>query len=672
MNHHKAAWQAITSDTHILNMIEGYELEFEAMEPPVQTFVPQPYKLSNEEISAVNEEISRLNAMGVIEHSMPESGEFISNIFTRKKKDGGYRMILDLSHLNKFIEYHHFKMDSLTTALQFITEDCFMASLDIRDAYYSVPIATHHRKYLKFRWNGTLWQFRALPNGLSSGPRIFTKLLKPPLATLRSYGHTVIAYIDDTLLVAKTRQGAKEAVTKTAELFSELGFIIHPTKSITEPIREIKFLGFVIDSHAMEIRLTEEKAQEIVEQCTALLKTNRPTIRVVSSVIGKLVATFPGVQQGPLHYRELEKEKIWSLKLNKGHFDRRMSLTQASVKELTWWIENVTTAKKKIGNGTPTVHLSSDASGQGWGASNGSVHIGGRWNDWEKEKAQSHEINYLEMRAAFLALQSFCANASQTHVLLQIDNTTAVTYINNMGGIKSPACNTMAQEIWEWCLPREIFVTAQYLPGSQNVIADRKSRQFNDQIEWKLDETVFLRLCSLYGKPDVDLFASRLNAQVEKYVSWKPDPSAIATDAFSLSWGGQTFYAFPPFCLIAKCLRKIEADEANGFMIVPKWPTQSWFAKLLSLLVDEPIILPTHKNIITLPTSHSAHPLYKRLNLMCCRLSGESSKVWAFQQRLPTSSYHHGGQPQENNTQHTSNNGWNFAINGRLIQCRRL
>ena len=230
-----------------------------------------------------------------------------------------------------------------------------------------------------------------------------------------------------------------------------------------------------------------------------------------------------------------------------------------------------------------------------------------------------------------------------------------------MGGIKSQACNTMAQEIWEWCIPREIFVTAQYLPGVQNVIADRKSRQFNDQIEWKLDETVFHKLCRLYGKPDVDLFASRLNAQVENYVSWKPDPSAMATDAFTLPWGGQTFYAFPPFCLIAKCLQKIEADEANGFMIVPRWPTQSWFAKLLSLLSDEPLILPPDKNLITLPTSNSVHPLHKRLNLMCCRLSGESSKTWAFQRRLPKSSYHHGGQPQENNTRHMSDNGWSLS-----------
>ena len=352
LNRHKAAWQAITSDTTILNLIEGYELEFENSEPPVQPFIPRPYKLGNDEVRAVNEEIDRLHAMGVIEHSLPESGEFISNIFTRKKKDGGYRMILDLSYLNKFITYHHFKMDCLDTALKFITKDCFMASIDLRDAYYSIPIAAHHKKYLKFRWNGTLWQFRALPNGLSSGPRIFTKLLKPPLATMRSYGHTVIAYIDDTLLVAKTRQSAKEAVGQTAGLFSELGFTIHPTKSVTEPVHEIKFLGFVINSHTMEIRPTEEKAQEISDQCAALSETSRPTIRLVSSVIGKLVATFPGVQQGPLHYRSLEKDKIWSLRLNRGHFDRKMTLTHASVEELKWWIENVTTAKENHPWGT--------------------------------------------------------------------------------------------------------------------------------------------------------------------------------------------------------------------------------------------------------------------------------------------------------------------------------
>lgn len=103
-----------------------------------------------------------------------------------QKKDCRYRIILDLSELNECIEYHHFKMDTLNTVVDLITPGCYMASIDLKDAYYTVPIAESHRNFLKFRWGRSLWQFKALPNCLSARSCLFTKLLKPPLATLRA------------------------------------------------------------------------------------------------------------------------------------------------------------------------------------------------------------------------------------------------------------------------------------------------------------------------------------------------------------------------------------------------------------------------------------------------------------------------------------------------------
>ena len=103
---------------------------------------------------------------------------FISNIFIRPKKDSGFRMILNLKPLNKFVDYHHFKMDTFRTALKLIRPGCFRASVDLKYAYYSIPIAEEDRKLLMFQWKGKYYQFTCLPNGLSSAPRIFTKILK--------------------------------------------------------------------------------------------------------------------------------------------------------------------------------------------------------------------------------------------------------------------------------------------------------------------------------------------------------------------------------------------------------------------------------------------------------------------------------------------------------------
>ena len=81
---------------------------------------------------------------------------------------------------------------------------CFMASVDLKDAYYTVPIHASHQKYLKFCFDGALYKYTCLPNGLASAPRIFTKLLKPVYATLRSMGHLNSGYIDDSYLQGDT------------------------------------------------------------------------------------------------------------------------------------------------------------------------------------------------------------------------------------------------------------------------------------------------------------------------------------------------------------------------------------------------------------------------------------------------------------------------------------
>ena len=113
-------------------------------------------------------------------------------------------MILNLKNLSLYANKIHFKMDTLNTIIKLVEKDCFMASIDLKDAYYSVPIAKSDRKYLRFLWKGKLYQFTCLPNGLSCGPRKFTKLLKPALTELHLNGHISSGYIDNLYLQGKT------------------------------------------------------------------------------------------------------------------------------------------------------------------------------------------------------------------------------------------------------------------------------------------------------------------------------------------------------------------------------------------------------------------------------------------------------------------------------------
>lgn len=111
---------------------------------------------NEKEISAIDAEIQKLLDKGVIVETENENEQFISPIFLRPKKDGKYRLIRNLKYLNQFIQYHHFKMDSLFSVLRMITPGCYMASIDLKDAYYCIPVSKNYQKYLKFYWNSKL------------------------------------------------------------------------------------------------------------------------------------------------------------------------------------------------------------------------------------------------------------------------------------------------------------------------------------------------------------------------------------------------------------------------------------------------------------------------------------------------------------------------------------
>jgi hypothetical protein len=197
----------------------------------------------------------------VIKKAGHQTGEFISNVFVKEKKDKGrFRMILNLTQLNEFVTYRKFKMDTFETALNLITPGCFMTSLDYTDAYYSMSIHPADRKYLRFQSDNILYEFTCLPNGLSSACRFFTKVGKIPLSVLRK-DHSVLCtgYLDDTLLVHPDPNQLHQHTAIAADLVQDLGFMISPKKSVAQPTQNIEYLGFIIDSNDMTVTLLSVK-----------------------------------------------------------------------------------------------------------------------------------------------------------------------------------------------------------------------------------------------------------------------------------------------------------------------------------------------------------------------------------------------------------------------------
>ena len=207
------------------------------------------------------------------------------------------------------------------------------------------------------------------------------------------------------------------------------------------------------------------------------------------------------------------------------------------------------------------------------------------------------------------------ADKFNIHVRLKMNNSAAVSYINNMGGIRSPSLDELAASLLGWCISRNIHLSAQHIPGKLNCEAASLSGQFVSNLEWSLDQDVFNRLVAITFLLDIDLFASRLNAKLDQFVSWRPGPGALAVDAFSISWSNQKFYAFSPFSLLTRVLAKIRNDVALVLLIAPTWSTQPWYPMLLQLAIAHPVLLPRVDHLLTLPHSNQVHPMLGSLHL---------------------------------------------------------
>jgi hypothetical protein len=242
-----------------------------------------------------------------------------------------------------------------------------MASIDIKQAYYMVPIAREHRKFLKFWWRGTLFQFTVLPNGLACAPRLFTKLLKPVYSTLRNEGVHVVGYIDDSFIVARTQSACAAAAIKVATLLKDLGFVINEDKSIMTPSKTLEFLGYTFDSSTMRISLPADKVGKVRKTAQELLSARGLTIQRVAEALGLFVAYCEASDYGKLHYRALERDKIGALKNAFGIFSAPIRISPEGWEDVHWWLDHAKTTYKTIYRKVPQLTITSDASLLGWG-----------------------------------------------------------------------------------------------------------------------------------------------------------------------------------------------------------------------------------------------------------------------------------------------------------------
>ena len=169
-----------------------------------------------------------------------------SPLFTVPKRDNTSerRPVHNLRFVNRFVQVEKFKMLTFSEVKRAITKGSFMTKVDLKDFFWQVPVHQEDQSRLAFEWRGKKFKFQGLPMGLTSSPRIVTKLFKPVLAELQKRGFKVMIYIDDILIIGSSKEECLRATEETIQLLQELGLRVNFEKSSLVPAQRLVYLGF--------------------------------------------------------------------------------------------------------------------------------------------------------------------------------------------------------------------------------------------------------------------------------------------------------------------------------------------------------------------------------------------------------------------------------------------
>ena len=585
-------WKMCNANPWVLRTVtQGYRLQF-AMKPPMSTNV-LPTRASGAAAVTLREEITSLlnkNAIRVVDVRKSPLG-FYSRYFLVKKKGGGFRPILDLRALNRHLKVFNFKMLTAASLLLTLRQGDYWMKIDLKDAYFHIPIYPPHRKFLRFEFEGTVYEYTVLPFGMSLSPRVFVKCTQAALAPLRQKGIRVANYVDDYLLSASTAHEARAHCSIAVNHLTALGFTLNLEKCVFTPSRRATFIGIDLDSVSLRARLSQERVDSFLKCLSTFKLGHTVQYKTCMRASGLIASALALVRLGRLHFRPFQR---WmrSLQIPATQGFRRVAVTAKCVQALQQWKD-----KSFLLEGVPMGRIISrkmittDASLKGWGATLEGRTASGLW-DLSLKKAH---INYLELMAVFLALKHFRSLISGCHVLVRTDSTTTMSYVNKQGGLHSPVLDGLARRLVLWCDTHLASIRAIHVPGSLNSGADLLSRGVPRYSDWSLHPRVVDQIWARYGRPVVDLFASEENTKCPLFFSIL-GRAPLGVDALAHDWPRGLLYAFPPLEMIHSTLERVRLQSVTVLLVAPAWG--SWRSEVTTPLHDYLWPLPLYRDLL--------------------------------------------------------------------------
>ena len=665
--HFAQNWAEITDDKWVLSVVrKGYRIPF--LKHPILS--PDPVFFQQPLSQQLEEEVASLLSKGAVEEINLECPGYYSRIFLVPKKNGKLRLIIDLSVLNHFVYIQTFKMETQRK----VKDAIFIGSDGRLFACPNTSSVSHpqSRKYLRFTLGGRVYQFKALPFGLSTSPFVFTLLMKVIATFLRRRVITLHPYLDDWLSRNQNRRRLLEHRQFILSLITSQGLIINYEKSDLVPAQVFTFIGKEFLTHTNIVRVPQTRQMKILETVIMVSQKTSVSVRDFMSLLGQLNAAADFVMLGRLHLRPLQMSLHNQWQLQKLPLCHQIHITTEILQHLKYWLQEDRYHQGiplKIDPPSHTIFTDASLSGLGAHVEPEGLLFHGRWTE---DQSRLH-INVLEMKAIFLSLSRAAHKVKNSTVLVSMDNTTVVAYIRRQGGTHSTELTEEAWKVLNLCLAHNIHLFAKHIPGRFNTLADRMSRVDKPiSTEWSLNQEIANKIFQIMDFPSIDLFATRLNHRLPIYVSPIPDQKVLSIDALSMDWNRIHAYAFPPFHLIPAVINKIWLSQCKIVLIAPLWPDRPWFSELLGLLVSPPVSLPVIPNLLAQLKGRILHQNPGHLQLHAWELSSNLSEINNFQARLRSTSPKLEGFRLLKSMMQNGKSSVIGQINGRLILSRPL
>ena len=282
----------------------GYCLPFLSTPPLSNAPLPMPsYSPTSVKGAALEEVTLDLVAKGAVELAPLPSPGFYSRLFVVWKTSGSWRPVIDLSHLNRFVDVSPFQMETIQSVLLSVRQGDWMASIDLKEAYLQVPVHPASRHFLRFVFRDRVYQFKALCFGLSTAPQVFTRVMAPVSAILHSMGIRMRCYLDDWLVQSSSRESLLRDLQTVLHLCHGLGIVVNPQKSNLIPSQVVQYLGVVINATSFRASPSPERISR------ATVNSRRISVlRLASRELMALVAGRPFFAGSPSSWRPFANE----------------------------------------------------------------------------------------------------------------------------------------------------------------------------------------------------------------------------------------------------------------------------------------------------------------------------------------------------------------------------